>query len=261
MTVSIQSLHVGGRERGYLLVEPSGPATALILSLHGTRSSADSQLRLSRFVQRGPAVGAVVAFPQAILPIGRGYEWDHHGDMDYLGHLITELLERHPTAADRVVLAGMSGGARMACYFASWRPEQISLVGAVGGVRLPSAAHLARPVPIVAFHGTADRINPYPGSGNARWDESVEAAVHGWAAVNGVDGAPEVTQVTRHVTRTRYGAWAAGETTLWTVRGGGHTWPGSPLGPILRLFLGKTTTEIDATAEILAATHLTAEAG
>jgi poly(3-hydroxybutyrate) depolymerase len=38
---------------------------------------------------------------------------------------------------------------------------------------------------------------------------------------------------------------------LWTVSGGGHTWPGSPLGLLLRVLLGKTTTEIDATQILL----------
>jgi poly(3-hydroxybutyrate) depolymerase len=37
---------------------------------------------------------------------------------------------------------------------------------------------------------------------------------------------------------------------LWTALGAGHTWPGSQLGLGLRLLLGRTTREIDATAEI-----------
>ena len=41
-----------------------------------------------------------------------------------------------------------------------------------------------------------------------------------------------------------------GEVTLFTSKGAGHTWPGSHLGLFLRLFLGRTSTEIDATSRI-----------
>jgi len=40
-----------------------------------------------------------------------------------------------------------------------------------------------------------------------------------------------------------------GEVTLFTSKGAGHTWPGGHLGPFLRLLLGRTSTEIDATAK------------
>ena len=51
--------------------------------------------------------------------------------------------------------------------------------------------------------------------------------------------------------RTTYGAEGEpGEVTLFTSKGAGHTWPGGHLGLFLRLFLGRTSTEIDATTRI-----------
>jgi poly(3-hydroxybutyrate) depolymerase len=38
--------------------------------------------------------------------------------------------------------------------------------------------------------------------------------------------------------------------TLWVSRGAGHTWPGSRLPIALRLLLGRTSHEIDATEEL-----------
>ncbi len=57
--------------------------------------------------------------------------------------------------------------------------------------------------------------------------------------------------MSRTLTRTTYGAEGRqGEVTLWTSRGAGHTWPGGHLGLLVRLILGRTSREIDATESI-----------
>jgi polyhydroxybutyrate depolymerase len=124
------------------------------------------------------------------------------------------------------------------------------MVGAVGGLRAP-VRRPSRPVPILAFHGTADRINPFNGGGNPRWVESVPDAARAWAEANGQPAQPTTTATTAKLTRTTYGTnGGPGEVTLWTSAGAGHTWPGAHLGLFLRLFLGRTTTEIDASDEV-----------
>jgi polyhydroxybutyrate depolymerase len=256
-TLRTESIKVGGVRRLFLLGEPQSAPTSVILSLHGTRSRASEQARLSRLVALAVPAGVVVAFPEAVQPIGRGYEWNPALDLEYLSKLVDQFVERFPGAGGKVCVTGMSGGARMSCHFAARRPDVVSMVGAIAGLRAPDVT-LARAVPIYAFHGTADRINPYNGSGTARWNESVPEAARQWAVANGVGIPPATAAVTANVSTTRYGSpGAPNEVVLWTVRSGGHTWPGSPLGVLGRLFLGKTTTEIDATGTILASPHLT----
>ena len=107
------------------------------------------------------------------------------------------------------------------------------------------------------------RINPFAGSGTARWDESVPDAAAAWARALGLPSEPTRTELTAHLTRMDFGDPAgAAAVTLFVSRGAGHTWPGSrphlfaalamsPLSPLLlRLMLGRTSKEIDATAEI-----------
>jgi polyhydroxybutyrate depolymerase len=256
MTLTNERLDVAGGQRGYLLAVPAGQPRAVALSLHGTRSRAREQAGYSRLGVQGTAAGVVVAFPEAISPVGRGYEWEPATDMPYLSKLVDQLVERFPTADGRVAMTGMSGGARMSCHFASHRSDVVTMVGAVAGLRAPTTA-LSRPVPIMAFHGTADRINPYPGSGTTRWNESVPDAASRWAAANDVGPQGVTTQVSRHVSKTTYGvAGSPGETALWTIDGGGHTWPGSSFGLMGWLLLGKSTQEIDATDLILGSSHL-----
>jgi polyhydroxybutyrate depolymerase len=247
-----QVITAGGANRSYLVAEPppGAPVSAVIMSLHCTRSTADRQARLSGFGQLAQTAAAVVVFPQAIRPIGPGYEWDLSQDIDYIAGLATKLLGRHRVPHGRVLLTGMSGGARMSSLFASVHPELVQAVGAVAGLRSPGV-RVRRPVPVLSFHGTNDRINPYGGSGTQRWNESVPDAARGWALANGITAPPEEVAVSRTLTRTTYGAQGQpGEVTLWTSRGAGHTWPGAHLGLLLSLFLGRTSREIDATTSI-----------
>jgi polyhydroxybutyrate depolymerase len=253
MNGTTHDITVEGTRRSFVAFEPSGPVAAIVLSLHGSRSSTAGQVRLSQMQRLAERGDALVVFPQAIVPIGSGFEWDLDGDIGYLSQLVDELRSRHPTPQNRVCISGMSGGARMSCHFAAARADAVAMVGAVAGLRSPRGRPLSRPVPVVAFHGTADRINPYSGSGTPRWDESVPEAARCWAVANGVSTPPNEVAVSGSLSRTTYGVEGqGGEVTLWTVRGAGHTWPGGRLGLLLRMFLGRTNTEIDAADEIWA---------
>lgn len=250
MKVTGRSITVGGSTRIFGLAEPSGRVQAVLLSLHGTRSSWPGQARLSGMARLADS-GAVLAFPEAVLPIGSGYEWDQEGDLPFLEQLVPELISRYSPPGGRVGVSGMSGGARMSCVLAAARADLVSAVGAVAGLRSGGRHTPTRPVPILAFHGTADRINPYRGGNTPRWDESVEESARHWATANGMPEQPQVVEVSPGLTRTTYGVEGQpGEVTLFTSKGAGHTWPGGHLGLLLRLFLGRTSTEIDASATI-----------
>jgi poly(3-hydroxybutyrate) depolymerase len=210
--------------------------------------------------------GAVVAFPEASLPIGPGYEWDLQGDVEYLRILVSELLANYPRADRRICIAGMSGGARMACRFTSLHSESVQVLGAVAGLRAPGQTELAHPVRVVAFHGTTDRINPFAGSGTERWHESVPSAAAAWARALGLPDEP-TRQVTGHLTQISFGDPEAPDGTLFVSDGAGHTWPGAriplslatPLALLyMRLILGRTSKDIDATTEIWRATSASA---
>jgi polyhydroxybutyrate depolymerase len=252
------SIIAAGKARYYLVDVPANPPAGIVLSLHGSRSTARQQLRLcgmDRLVERG----VLVAYPEGGRRRGWGHEWDHDYDLAYLTALVEDLLRRYPQSGGRVVVAGMSGGARMACHFASIRSDLVAAVGAVAGLRAPDRAPEIAPdrvpagppvraIPIIAFHGTADRINPYRGGGRPEWQGSVPDAAEAWAAANATVARREVEPVGATVTRTRYGAAGGpGEVVLWTITGGGHTWPGGRLGLIGSLFLGRTSHEVDAT--------------
>ncbi len=214
---------VDGLERPYFR---SG-ATAgdrIVLCLHGSRSTATRQAWFSGMGGLAPG-GVAVVFPQGVVPASRGYEWDHERDLSYIATVIDEVRAEIGAPASHVCLAGMSGGARMSCYYAATRAEEIAAVAAVAGLRAPQLPP-ARPVPVIAFHGLADRINPYTGGRSDRWRESVPDAARAWAASNGVENTKTVSEPSPTLTKTSYGETTPAEVTLWTFKTAGQTWPG-----------------------------------
>jgi polyhydroxybutyrate depolymerase len=139
----------------------------------------------------------------------------------------------------------------MASRFSCSGRNAVRVLGAVAGLRMPAVQRLNSPVRVLAFHGTRDRINPYDGGRTARWEESVLDAASAWARANGHPPEPDRAEVTPSLTRLSYGPQDdPGAVTLWVCRGAGNTWPGTRLTLGLRLFLGKVSYDVDATAEI-----------
>jgi polyhydroxybutyrate depolymerase len=249
--VTNETLVHQGQPRRYLLARPEAPATGIVLSMHGSTSTPEDQLRLSAMVRLAEEHGAAVAFPEGRLPGRRGFRWDLEGDAEFLAALATELVTLYPDAPRRVCASGMSGGARMACALGAARPDLVAAVGAVAGLRSFPRAPGSRPVPVLAFHGLADRINPYAGHSRAEWTASVPEAAAAWALANGLAGGPVTDTLSRAVSRSRWGdAGAPDEVVLYTVARAGHTWPGSRPNGLIRLFLGRTSRELDATGDI-----------
>jgi polyhydroxybutyrate depolymerase len=250
LAVTPHVIDVNGVRRRLLVAEPTGEPSALVLSLHGSRSGPEQQARLSR-MESLVGKGAVVAYPQGSLPSGSGSEWDLSADVAFLDAVVGFLRDRVGVADSRPLVTGMSGGARMASRFAALRPERVRLLGAVAGLRAPRPPHPGSPVRVVAFHGTSDRINPFGGGRGPRWDESVLDAARAWAQANGVGTDPRRDDVSHKLTRFTFGPDdGPGTVTLWVCAGAGHTWPGTRLSLPLRILLGPTSMQVDATAEI-----------
>ncbi|WP_256329029.1 extracellular catalytic domain type 1 short-chain-length polyhydroxyalkanoate depolymerase [Actinomyces ruminicola] len=259
--------------------DPNTPLP-LVLDLHGSNSNGTSQAEISGLdaVADADADGFIVAEPTAAIaldtddPLPDGnWAWnvpgvpttageypddDARDDVAFLATVIDSLTEQACVDAGRVYATGYSGGGRMASALACERPDLIAAIAPVAGLRAgrateddvtvldPTTCAPDRPVSVLTFHGTEDHVNPLAGNDDARWGYSVEAAVSAWADLNGCTDEAATEQVSDHVSLTRYGS-CEGEAAveLYTVDGGGHTWPGTGVDISA---LGTTTQEISA---------------
>ncbi len=74
---------------------------------------------------------------------------------------------------------------------------------------------------------------------------SVETWIEAWAERNQCNIIPEIIPTSGDVSGIRYtGCNENAEVVLYTIDGGGHTWPGGPSIP----FVGKTSADINASA-------------
>jgi len=241
----------GGRTRQVIVHVPAHytgkTKVPLVLNLHGSESTAQAQEAFSGMDATSDADGFIVAYPQALIAAGGGYDWNIPGvpllggqnppanaasDVSFLTGLVHSLAAKYCVNTSRVYATGMSGGGRMASQLGCDASQTFAAVAPVAGLRFPSRCPAARPVPVIAFHGTADDVDPFEGNGQAYWTYSVPTAAQRWAAKDGCRASSP-----RHVTNTGYllteyqGCASGAAVELYAVGGEGHEWPGGPAMP------------------------------
>src|SRR5262249_22545487 len=146
-------------------VEPA--PTAIVL--HGAVNSAGWAAWRFGFKEGAAARGLSGAFPQ-----GLGLQGDDRrrrggprvGDVAVLRRLALDPVGRVVAGPDRIYVAGVSNGGMMALRLVC---EGADFVAGIGSIiaSMPAATGAdcrpARPVPIVMFNGTADKLVPYDG--------------------------------------------------------------------------------------------------
>lgn len=255
----VQTLAVGGTTRTYRLAVPihyrrSRPSP-LILLFHGSGSNAVQQSVYSVMPARAARVGFLVATPDAIAE-----QWQlsapdaHTADLTFVSDLIASLSERYCVDPAHIYAAGISLGSEFSAIVACAVPHRIAAMGLVAAEFPLKPCH--PPIPVLAFHGTADPLVPYANGGTGRSFPGVplpgaEHNLAAWARFNGCRPTPQIRRVAIDVVRRRWAGCRDGSAAiLYTVLGGGHTWPGSPIVLPAAVF-GPTTEHIDATGLML----------
>ncbi|WP_019927591.1 PHB depolymerase family esterase [Nocardia sp. BMG111209] len=263
----------GGQTGHYLLDVPAaadGPLP-LVLDLHGYLEPAEIEHGSSGLGDFGIAHGFVTVTPQLDEPgLPRWAFAPGEPDVDYLSDLLTHVEATACVDQRRVYAAGLSMGAFTSSALACRLSDRIAAVAPVAGLQDFDWCRPTRPVPVVAFHGTADPIIAYTGGvgPNARYLpapdgsgsvvqqdggpsvqgpglQSIPDNAAAWARRNGCGATPAQTHVTPDVDLTTYPCPENGAVQLYSVIGGGHTWPGSAYAFPAAL-TGTTTTSISA---------------
>jgi polyhydroxybutyrate depolymerase len=249
-----------GESRTYLLYVPSSydrnKPTPLVISLHAAALWGAAQMEISQWNRVADREGFIVVYPSGVEGHGPRI-WRADGgagltkDVRFISDLIDTLEAAYNIDAARIYANGLSNGGGMSFVLSCMMSDRIAAVGMVG------AAHLlpwgwctdSRPVPAISFHGTADPAVPY--NGGMSWVAperfpSIPGWTANWARRNRCESNPVDSAVAAHVTRREYvGCANDAAVVLYTIKGGGHTWPGGK--PLPEWFVGSTSDEVDAT--------------
>lgn len=257
---STRSLTHAGIERKYLLHIPPGydaaRPTPLVLAFHGIGLDAEEMVRISKLSEQADISGFIVVYPNGT---GEKKSWNgghccgeaaknNVDDVGFVRALIDELSASLNIDPNRVYATGFSNGAIMVYRLACELSDRIAAIGPVAATQIlddQEACHPARSVPLIHFHGTADRLNPYAGGTTSAGFVfvSVEDAIAFWAEKNACTNPLQRTEsgTIQHEVYMPCAQDSAIE--LYTIRDGEHAWPG---GEAVSPQIGEPTMEISA---------------
>ena len=225
----------------------------LVLNFHAYGSNAVEQELYTQMSAKAGARGWIVVTPQGRV-VGSDHFWQlatTSPDVAFVAALVKKVSTTLCVDSRRTFAAGMSNGAGFSVTLACALPGRFAAIAPVAGLNLSPACSASTPhVAVLAFHGTDDSIVPYHGGlvfGRLPV-VSVPRAFSAWVAFDGCKAKRAATKIASDVRRIDAKKCPAGiAVSLYTVKGGGHTWPGAPVDIPDRT----TTQSIDATRLIL----------
>ena len=273
---SVQTISTVDGMRSYRLhVPPSytgSDAIPLVVNIHGANSSAVVQEGYSQFSPKADAENFIVVYPEGLtapLTYSHFNAWQlpspFHDDLGYITKILDSVELQLCIDQSRVFSTGISNGAMMSVRLACSLSSRIAAIAPVAGAYYPpdslnlNSAETCpdtRPVPMLAFHGTADTVVPYNGgvgngiSGGINFrlpvddNTPAEDVLADWSVHNACAGGRTEAQIDTEVRLITYDSCAANAIVRhYAIDGGGHTWPDAIDVPSL----GYTTHQINAT--------------
>jgi len=246
----------GGISRTYILHVPPGYDGAkplpVVLAFHGFAQSGRQMLDYTKLGGLADQRGFIIAAPDGT---GSPQRWNsgqlvnEPNDVEFVGELLAKLGADLCLNPDRAFATGYSDGGGMSRLLACDLAGRIAAIGTVASTSVQCIAD----VPMIAFHGTADPLVPFdggpiPAQAGGGTFPPVRRSASEWSRALGCDGLPTISRPAVSVelstfTRCKLGD---GDVLLYTLLGGGHTWPGAAPSPDATV--GPTNVAIDATA-------------
>lgn len=267
-----RTIEHGGKPRTYRLHVPAGftkgKPVALVIVLHGFGANGKITEVLTGLTPLADKHGFAVVYPDGLLSVWRFWEADRPAarpklarvradDVGFVEELIDQLIKEGVADRRRVYVTGISNGAYMTHRLGCDLGDKIAAIAPVAGTMAkPMSESLkpTRPMPVVYFHGTEDKIVGIGGAdlfSKQAISLSADDVVAWWAKHNGCADEPQVEKLPDKaedgttVERKMYAAGKSGAPVIfYEIHGGGHAWPGGNLQP--EALLGKTTRDINA---------------
>lgn len=240
-----ERIEVGHLPREALVYVPPGlPQSGLvpvIFFFHGGGSDAWAASQVYGF-NREADQGFIAVYPNGspVLPM-RGRYWNEGNlrradllpdDVHFFDSLLDALLITYPMDPNSVFLAGQSNGGGVAYRIACERSERVAAIAVSAPTFFAPECTPRTPVSILHIHGTVDPTIPFAGVRDRRGTApSVPEAITLWRAEDQCTSGPVHDMLNEFVELERHSACeGATEVLLYTVRGGGHCWPGIERG-------------------------------
>jgi len=277
-----QIISSGGLDREYILyVHPRykhNRPTPLVFLFHGFTQTPENMLWYSNMAAFADAFKFILVVPKGIGFDETTLSWNAGSgftpasmmgidDVTFVADMIEEITEDYCVHPKRIFATGLSNGAALSYRLSC---ELSDLIAAIGPVAVADMSLVldyvscdpSRPVPVIAFNGTADPFIPWNGGAGflTLFDPSilyppVPEMIEALADRNGCSDKTKVVYQNGDVTCIAYEHCTDDATVKHcAIDGGGHNWPGAvdmcQIDPTTCGWAGHTTEDIDASREI-----------
>lgn len=244
-----------GVTRRYWLHVPDGlpprQKAPLVLVFHGSGGNGAGMESFCHFSEIADREKFIVVYPDAEAKnwndgrevAGISSQRDNVDDVGFVEALVGEIAKTQQIDRKRIFAAGFSNGGILVHMLGAKLSEIFAAIAPVGGGIAEPFAPRFKPtaaVSVLCIHGSADPFVPYAGgdvdySDNGRIISTSET-VKMWTEHDGTRAGPEAGELTDKDSadhcRVKWTRWSRGqsgtEVLLYTIDGGGHTWPGGP---------------------------------
>lgn len=244
-----QSILVAGIKRTYVVHVPAQYKTdclyPIVFVLHGAGGNAENAIRMSQMNPKADKEDFIVVYPNGTGKLknrmlrwndGREHAPTTADDVAFFRHLILKLKKDYNIDPNRIYVTGFSNGGMMAHRLGCELSDVLAAIAPVAGSIHCDKTDLTVPLSVLIFHGTEDKYVPYDGglgksSGSKqRIDKSVAYAVDFWVDNNGCDPVSLKETFGSIIKESYSGGRMNTEVILYTIKGGGHSWPGGKKG-------------------------------
>ena len=250
-----------GVTRRYILYVPKSydrlKATPLVISIHPAATWPAVEMAISQWNDLAERYRFIVVYPAGSGVLFGGFGpgpdvWPGDPeDVKFVSDLLDKLQREYNIDPRRIYANGMSNGGGMAIVLSCQLPDRIAAVGSVAGAYPQSEEFCpnAKPAPIIMFHGTADKLTPYQGGKSPIAPfpfAKIQELAARLAQRNKCAGNPVDSRIAPSIQRRAYANCAENaDVVLYTIEGGGHTWPGGK--HMAEWLFGRTMDDISAT--------------
>jgi polyhydroxybutyrate depolymerase len=181
-------------------------------------------------------------------------------DVSFVVALLDDLSTLFNIDKKRIYACGYSNGAQFTYRLIKRLSNRIAASAMVAGHRPVQDEYdpkPSRPIAIMQFSGTEDKLGPYyggstpSGAGLKGIVKPVKETIKSWVDFNGCPPKPAAERRIGKAMMNRFGPCQNGtEVILWTLEGGGHTWPGGKVVPNVKALglgqMGEINQDINA---------------
>jgi len=241
-----ECIKVAGVRRSFTVCFPNGCANRvvpLVIVLHGAMGNGWSAEYDSQMTPKALKEHFIVVYPNGtgslrklfliwnVGPCSRITGWKEVDDLAFIRQMIAVLKNEYDIDPNRIYVTGLSNGGMLAYRIAAEMPNVVAAICPIACCMYDVPDRVASPVSVLVFHGTNDRVFPYGGGVGSFYGiriktRPVTEAIRYWAKWDQCYPIP-IHEDFGLVARDRYGGGADNtEVCLYTIRNGGHSWPG-----------------------------------